>query len=72
MDALKDYLSTKEAGEKYALSKEHIARMLKAGRLKGKKIGHDWLVYEPSLQKYKAQMVKLGSSKHGLRKQSSK
>jgi excisionase family DNA binding protein len=72
MDALKDYLSTREAGEKYELSKEHIARMLKAGRLKGKKVGHDWLVYEPSLQKYKAQMDKLGSAKHGLRKQSSK
>ena len=67
MDPLKDYLSTRQAGEKYGLSKEHIARMLKAGKLQGKKIGHDWLVYEPSLKAYTKRMEKLGVQKFGMR-----
>ncbi len=66
---IEDYISTREAGEKYGLSKEHIARMLKAGHLRGKKIGHDWLVYEPSLQEYKKQMESLGKKKFGSRKE---
>ncbi len=67
---IEDYISTREASEKYGLSKEHIARMLKAGQLQGKKIGHDWLVYEPSLLKYKQQMESLGKKKFGIRRSS--
>ena len=68
MESLDDYISTREASDRYGLSKEHIARMLKAGLLKGKKIGHDWLVHEPSLRKHTKQMNSLGKKKFGLRR----
>jgi excisionase family DNA binding protein len=38
-------LSTKEAGEKLGLSKEHVRRLLGQGKMKGKKVGRDWIVF---------------------------
>ncbi len=52
MEPLKDYISTKEASKRYPLSASHLARLLQEGVIEGTKIGHDWLIYEPSLEKY--------------------
>jgi hypothetical protein len=52
MDALKDYLSTREASQRYGISPSQLTRLLNAQLIQGKKIGHDWLIYEPSLKKY--------------------
>jgi excisionase family DNA binding protein len=41
-----ELLSTKEAGEKLGLSQDHVRRLLEQGKLKGKKLGHDWVVLE--------------------------
>jgi excisionase family DNA binding protein len=37
--------STKEAADKLKLSQAHIRRLLESGQLPGKRLGHDWIVY---------------------------
>jgi excisionase family DNA binding protein len=43
-------MSVKEAAEKFHISDAHCRRLLKEGKIKGKKLGHDWVVRE---SKYK-------------------
>jgi excisionase family DNA binding protein len=62
-------LSTSEAMQKSGLSREHIQRLLREGRIQGRKPGHDWLVYEDSLMAFLAQPRKPGPK--GPRKKSS-
>ena len=62
-------LSTAEASTIAHLGREYIQRLLRQGRLEGVKLGHDWLVYEDSLQRFLAQPRKTGPK--GPRKQSS-
>jgi excisionase family DNA binding protein len=61
-------LSTAEASAIAHLGREYIQRLLRQGRLEGVKLGHDWLVYEDSLQRFLAQPRKTGPK--GPRKQS--
>jgi excisionase family DNA binding protein len=61
-------LSTAEASTFAHLGREYIQRLLRQGRLEGVKLGHDWLVYEDSLQSFLAQPRKTGPK--GPRKQS--
>ncbi len=61
-------LSTAEASSIAHLGREYIQRLLRQGRLEGIKLGHDWLVYEDSLQRFLAQPRKTGPK--GPRKQS--
>jgi excisionase family DNA binding protein len=37
--------STKEAADKLKLSQAHIRRLLESGQLSGKRLGHDWIVF---------------------------
>ncbi len=39
-----ELLSTKDAGYRLGLSPEHVRRLLEQGKMKGKKIGRDWVV----------------------------
>jgi excisionase family DNA binding protein len=48
--------------------REYIQRLLRQGRLEGVKLGHEWLVYEDSLQSFLTQPRKTGPI--GPRKQS--
>ena len=61
-------LSTAEASSIAHLGREYIQRLLRQGRLEGVKLGHDWLVYEDSLQSFLAQPRKTGPK--GPRKKS--
>jgi excisionase family DNA binding protein len=36
--------STKEAARRLGLSPDHVRRLLEQGKLKGKKLGRDWVV----------------------------
>ena len=40
---LKDLISVKEAAEYSGLSERHLRFLLMQGRIKGKKVGHDWI-----------------------------
>ena len=37
--------STKEAAARLKLSPAHIVRLLESGQIQGKKLGHDWIVF---------------------------
>ena len=53
-------LSTSEAVELSGLSREHIQRLLRQKLLEGMKLGHDWLLFEDSLEAFLAQPRKTG------------
>ncbi len=53
-------LSTTEAVELSGLSREHIQRLLRQKLLEGMKLGHDWLLFEDSLEAFLAQPRKTG------------
>ena len=44
-------MSSKEAAEKLGLSHDHVRRLLEEGKLKGKKIGHSWVVFDLNYQR---------------------
>lgn len=70
MDLLKDYLSTREASQRYNISPSQLTRLLNAEVIQGKKIGHDWLIYEPSLKEYAKNPPKPGPKPRKQRRHS--
>ena len=36
--------SVKEAAQKMSISERHLRLLLESGQIKGKKLGHDWVV----------------------------
>jgi len=62
-----EYVSVKEATERFQYSGAHIRQLLLTGRIRGRKFANVWMVDAESLQKYKARMEQLGKRKHGLR-----
>lgn len=46
------YVATKQAADMLGVDHQHVAHLLKAGKLKGIKLGHDWLVFLPSVHTY--------------------
>ena len=49
---LNQYLTTKKAAELLGVDRTQAARLVREGKIKGIKLGHDWLVYSPSLREY--------------------
>ncbi len=52
MDALNDYISTKEASERYGIDQGYLAFLAGRGSVKGIKVARNWLLYLPSLETY--------------------
>ena len=46
------FISSKEAAEIAGVTTGYIRRLLLRGRLKGKKLGRDWLVNRKSVQEF--------------------
>lgn len=46
------YVTTKQAAEIMGVAPDHVNRLLIGGKLRGQKLGHYWLVYVPSIEKY--------------------
>jgi excisionase family DNA binding protein len=53
-------MPTTEACKIADFSRQHIHRLLRSGSIEGIKLGHDWLVYEDSLEAYLALPRKRG------------
>jgi hypothetical protein len=53
-------LSTAEARDRSNFTQEYIQWLLRQGRLDGFKVGHDWLVFEDSLDTFLSQRRKPG------------
>ncbi len=56
----KEIYSSKEAASKLGLSPDHVRRLLLQGKLQGKKLGHDWIVFKLD---YKRKRKPKGESK---------
>ena len=58
---LSKYVTTRQAAEMLGTATTHINRLLIDGKLNGiKPGGHDWLVFQPSLEKYLANKSRRG------------
>ena len=60
-----NFISVKEASERYGYSDSHIRNMLGKGILKGEKFASVWMVDRRSMEQHKTQMDELGKKKHG-------
>lgn len=43
--------STKEAAEKLGLHQKHVRLLVARGEIKGKKLGHHWVVFNPDYKR---------------------
>ncbi len=50
---LSNYATTGQAADILGVTRKHIALLLGQGKIKGIKLGHEWLVYIPSLDRYR-------------------
>jgi len=62
-----DFISVREASERYGYSGSHIRNLLIKGLIEGEKFASVWMVNVRSLERYKVRMEQLGKKKHGLR-----
>ncbi len=49
-----DYFDTFEVGKKLKQSHHYICKLIRQGKIKGKKIGKKWLVHKEDLKEYLA------------------
>jgi len=52
MESIDDYLTTREASERFGLSAKHLGYLSRKEIIKARKVGHDWFIYIPSLNAY--------------------
>ncbi len=55
MPDLADYMTTQDAAEKLGFHVEHIRRMRRQGKLKGKKVGSMWFILRQSVIDYQTE-----------------
>ena len=60
MPDLADYMTTQEAAAALGFHVEHVRRMRRLGKLKGKKVGAMWFISRQSVIDYQKQNVGLG------------
>jgi excisionase family DNA binding protein len=47
-----EYISTDEAGVRLSYTPQHVSRLVRSGKLEGKKLGRDWIVVRESVERY--------------------
>ena len=62
---LTKYVTTADAAEILGVKQDHIRKLLGKNKVTGKKLGHDWLVFTPSLEKYLANKSNRGRPSSG-------
>lgn len=60
-----NFISVKEASERYGYSGSHIRNLLSRGAITGEKFASVWMVDPASIERYRVQMEQLGHKKHG-------
>jgi hypothetical protein len=60
-----NFISVKEASERYGYSDSHIRNLLGKGMIRGEKFASVWMVDRRSIEQHKATMDQLGKRKHG-------
>ncbi len=54
------FVTTKQAAEMLGVGRKHINLLIDRKQIEGQKLGHYWLVFVPSLEKYLATKSKRG------------
>ena len=54
--------SVREAAEKLGLSDRHVRLLVERGKIKGKKLGHDWVVLSLDYKRKRKPKTKKGGS----------
>lgn len=49
---LTQYASTRRAAELLGVVPDHVYRLIEGGKIKSVRLGHEWLIYVPSIGKY--------------------
>jgi excisionase family DNA binding protein len=49
---LTKYVTTRQAAEMLGVKQDHIRKLLGLGKVRGIKLGHDWIIFVPSIEKY--------------------
>jgi excisionase family DNA binding protein len=65
MTNLTKYVTTRKAAELLGVKQDHIRKLLGMDKIKGRRLGHDWIVFAPSLEKYLATKSKRGRPRSG-------
>jgi excisionase family DNA binding protein len=50
-----NYLTSKEVADTVGFSHEHVRKLLQQGKIKGEKLGRNWIVEKKQLSKIKRQ-----------------
>jgi excisionase family DNA binding protein len=53
-EGIQGYITTKQAAERGSIDPSHVVRLLQQGKIRGVKVGRDWLVIPESLDHYLA------------------
>ena len=61
-----NFMSVKEASDRYGYSGSHIRNLLSKGVIAGEKFASVWMVDSVSIEQYRVQMEQLGNKKHGV------
>ncbi len=59
-DPLKDYISTKDASERFGIGQEYLAYLASHNIINGIKVARNWLLYVPALEQYVKNRPKRG------------
>jgi len=65
MKNLDKYVTTKKAAEMLGVKQRRVQALLKDKKIDGKRLGHDWIVFSPSLEKYLKTKSKRGRPASG-------
>jgi hypothetical protein len=66
--AMEGVISLAEAAKRYGLSHAYLRRIAGSGRLKAKKVGHDWVTTPAEVEAYLASRKKRGAYRAGIQK----
>lgn len=56
-------ITTTEAAQLTGYARDYVRQLVKSGKVKGKRLGRDWLIDERSLLRYKATLTKQGAKR---------
>lgn len=59
-----NWITTAEAAELTGYDPTHIRRLVRTGRIHGKKFGRDWMIDRESIVVHAEEMERLGAAKH--------
>lgn len=60
LDQNREYITTSQAAERSGLTNQHLARLLRTGKLEGFQLSREWVIYTDSLERFLASPRKPG------------